>query len=211
MTWPPHFFCNIRGSSLESKVPKSLLFCSVSWSSKQLLIWDMIECRGKGKAIEQNYLNNSSEIRQSPGSSSRAIQDNRIDISEFFRNAGPHPDGKQELQRPQPDWNQKVNNYDSWNTTSPLTNQKKVIHPAAITPNTAFQKPSWKTKLKVNVLNLVLSQITIPGGKIINKKFILLYQWFKKGMQPDLRVDVLIKWDNKYEVKHSVQCVLTAH
>ena len=60
----------------------------------------MIECRGKGKAIEQNYLNNSSEIRQSPGSSSRAIQDNRIDISEFFRNAGPHPDGKQNSRDP---------------------------------------------------------------------------------------------------------------
>lgn len=34
---------------------------------------------------------------------------------------------------------------------------------------------------------------------------------FKKGMQPDLRVDVLIKWDNKYEVKRSIQYVLTAH
>ena len=183
-TWPPHSFCRMPGPSLESKVPRPLLSCSVSWSSKQLLIWDMTECRGKGKAIEQNYLNKSSEIRQSPGSSSRAIQDNWIDISEFFRNSGPHPDGKQELQRPQPDWNQKVNNYDSWNTTSPLTNQKKVIHPAAVTPNIAFQKPSWKTKLKVNVLNLVLSQIsqiTLPGGKIINRKLILLYQCLRKG------------------------------
>ena len=39
-------------------------------------------------------------VRQSPGSSSRAIQDNRIDISEFFRNAGPHPDGKQNSRDP---------------------------------------------------------------------------------------------------------------
>lgn len=121
----------------------------------------MTEYRGKGRATEQNYFNNSSEIRQSPGSSSRAIQDNWIDISEFFRNSGPTQMENRNSRDPQPDWNQKVNNYNSWNTTSPTNQSEEKSYTLQQSPQTLpFINLPGKPKLKVNVLNLVLSQIS---------------------------------------------------
>jgi len=48
--------------------------------------------------------NQSSAIKQSPGSSSRDIHHNLIQIFEFCGNKGPYPGGEWQLHAEIPDW-----------------------------------------------------------------------------------------------------------
>ena len=52
--------------------------------------------------------------------------------------------------RPQTGWKEKIDDVDSWNTTitSPPTNQKKAMNPAALSPKYWLEKHSPENQLR---------------------------------------------------------------
>ena len=101
------------------------------------------------KQRREQSRNNSAAMGQGPGSSARNIHNN---IFEFFcRTKAPTlvEDGNFRL---------RARSLGHLPVTSPPTNQKKVTHPAALTPNFAYKnfppKPLGRTSLAVQRLRL---------------------------------------------------------